>query len=493
MRSIGPYKVAHTLRKAGITVKVVDFIDRLTGEELVNILKTIITEDTAWIGLSSSFCTSPIGAVGAPQGVTLWQQAISWNNVSAIYKALETIKELYPAIKRVIGGVRVESLSASELKTFDYGFAGYAEGHAVNLHNFITRNNPVPSFKELVPGFCLLSWPGLDAPYNIQTDDFTWHEDDGIQRGETLPLETARGCIFKCKFCAYPEIGKKKGEAVRRFEHVACEIKHNYEKWGITRYFILDDTFNDDPDKVKEFRDMALTLPFKLEFVAYIRVDLVWARPETAVWLKEAGLKSAFFGIETMHPQAAKIIGKGWNAGPHAKPFIEKLRKEIWGDSVSIFLSYIVGLNPETAESVVESYEWAKRVGIQHARFKTLFIRDISKTNQYASEFETNGAKYGYKVINIKWENSNKTDLSDMSACDRLSNRLQQSGTHNQIAEWALLAYGTLGYDISEIARIYETNNSFRKAAHLVGMAWRKRYFDELLLKTNSSQEALKA
>ena len=491
MRSIGSYKVAHTLRKAGISVKVIDFIDKHTRTELVDLLKTFITDDTTWIGFSSTFMAetieTPIKNANGTTTILRRQRRAGIN--AEIDSAFCTIKELYPSIKRVIGGVMADSLAADDLKNFDYGFAGYAEGHAVNLHNFITSNNPVPMFKEHAPGFFLLSWPGLDAPYNIQTDDFTWHDDDGVQPGETLPLETARGCIFKCKFCSYPEIGKKKGEAVRRFEHVEHEIRRNYEKWGITRYFMLDDTFNDDPDKVKEFRDMALTLPFKLEFSAYIRVDLVWTRPETAVWLKEAGLKAAFFGIESMHPSASKVVGKGWNGGPHAKPFIEKLRKEIWGDDVSIFLSYIIGLTPETAESVIESYEWAKRIDIQSASFKALFIRDIGKTGKYVSEFETDAAKYGYKVINIiskedpvpRWENSNNTNLSDRIACAKLERSLTHGRReHNRLNEWTLLAYGTLGYAISDVARIYETDIPFLQAANIVAKEWRKRYFDEI-------------
>jgi radical SAM superfamily enzyme YgiQ (UPF0313 family) len=492
MRSIGSYKVAHTLRKAGISVKVVDFIDMLTGDELITLLQQLITDDTVWIGFSSTFMAETTEIpVTRPDGTTAILRRQRRAGINAeIDKAFGILKETYPTIKRVIGGVMVDSLSATDLKNFDYGFAGYAEGHAVNLHNFITDNLPQPTMKEYVPGFFLLDWPGLNAPYDIQTDDFTWHDDDNIQPGETLPLETARGCIFKCKFCSYPEIGKKKGEAVRRFAHVEHEIRRNYEKWGITRYFMLDDTFNDDPDKVKEFRDMALTLPFKLEFSAYIRVDLVWSRPETAEWLKEAGLKAAFFGIESMHPAASKIIGKGWSGGPHAKPFIEKLRNEIWKDDVSIFLSYIIGLTPETKSSVLESFHWSKRINIHSASFKALFIRDIGKTGKYVSEFETDAAKYGYQVINIvtpndpvpRWLNSNTTDLSSRIDCAKLERELTNARRSlNRLNEWTLLAFGTLGYEISQVAKVYETDREFYKESYARARAWRNTYFTKLL------------
>lgn len=491
MRSIGSYKVAHTLRKAGISVQVIDFIEKHSGAELFNLVNQFVTEETVWVGFSSTFMaeTTIVEIENADGTKTKLrrQRRAGVNSEIDIFFGL--LNQSHPSIKRVIGGVMADTLGEKDLRNFDYGFAGYSEGQAVNLHNFIKHNNPAPLMKEHVPGFFLLSWPGLEAPYDIQTDDFRWHDADCVQPGETLPLETARGCIFKCKFCSYPEIGKKKGEAVRGFEHVEHEIRHNYEKWGVTRYFMLDDTFNDDPDKVKAFRDMSLSLPFKLEFSAYIRCDLVWSRPETAIWLKEAGLKTAFFGIESMHPEASKIVGKGWNGSPHAKPFIEKLRKEIWGDDVSIFLSYIIGLTPEPAESIMESFEWSKSIDIHSASFKALYIRDIGKTGKYVSEFETDAAKFGYKVIGIVneedpipvWENSNSFDLNDRKLCGKLERELTAKRRQlNRLNEWTLLAYGTLGYNISDVAKVYETDREFILSANDVASEWRKRYFESI-------------
>jgi radical SAM superfamily enzyme YgiQ (UPF0313 family) len=45
-----------------------------------------------------------------------------------------------------------------------------------------------------------------------------------VLHGETLPIELARGCIFKCKFCSYPLLGKKKGTYLRDFSQVKDEM-----------------------------------------------------------------------------------------------------------------------------------------------------------------------------------------------------------------------------------------------------------------------------
>ena len=72
------------------------------------------------------------------------------------------------------------------------------------------------------------------------------------------------------------------------------------------------------------------SLPFELEYVAYLRIDLLAANPEMITLLPESGLRSAFFGIETFQVQGAKAIGKGWN-GQNAKAFLLEL-KEKWKD-----------------------------------------------------------------------------------------------------------------------------------------------------------------
>ena len=39
-----------------------------------------------------------------------------------------------------------------------------------------------------------------------------FEKNDFILPGESLPLELSRGCIFKCRFCQYPNIGKDKDD-----------------------------------------------------------------------------------------------------------------------------------------------------------------------------------------------------------------------------------------------------------------------------------------
>ena len=93
---------------------------------------------------------------------------------------------------------------------------------------------------------------------NIRTH--WWREDFNVLPGESLPIEMARGCIFKCKFCNYPLIGKRKGTYIRDMNEIRDELIETWETKQVDTFYITDDTFNDDNDKSfqTEYRNISL-------------------------------------------------------------------------------------------------------------------------------------------------------------------------------------------------------------------------------------------
>ena len=126
-------------------------------------------------------------------------------------------------------------------------------------------------------------------------------------------------------------------------ELIRDELINNYEKWGITNYLISDDTFNDSNEKLQILHDMIVALPFKLNFVCYLRLDLLYHFRDTQLeMLENMGLKSCHFGIESFNPPSAKFIGKGLGEDK-SKEFLLFL-KERWQNKISFICTFIVGL-----------------------------------------------------------------------------------------------------------------------------------------------------
>jgi radical SAM superfamily enzyme YgiQ (UPF0313 family) len=134
------------------------------------------------------------------------------------------------------------------------------------------------------------------------------------------------------------------------------EFIRNYEMFGTTNYVMVDDTYNDAMDKVEGMAKVIQSLPFKIQFCCYARLDILYHHKEMADMLFETGMKSVVFGIETMNHETGRIIGKGM----HPEKTKEALHwcRGKWGNKVLMKSGFIVGLPKESIESVLETFRW---------------------------------------------------------------------------------------------------------------------------------------
>jgi hypothetical protein len=148
--------------------------------------------------------------------------------------------------------------------------------------------------------------------YKNDSSDLTikWLESDLIKHN-FLPIEISRGCIFRCRFCAFPLLGKKKNDYIRHVDNLSAELRRNYEMFGVTNYWFNDDTFNDNVVKLEYVAEAIAKSGVKITYTAFLRADLIERFPETIPMLGDTGLVAATFGLETLHPEAKKAIGKG--------------------------------------------------------------------------------------------------------------------------------------------------------------------------------------
>jgi hypothetical protein len=142
MRSLGAYKIAHTLRNIGVTVQVIDFISTLSGTELFELIKLFKTDSTLWIGLSTTFIASDIKSAS---GATLPSNVLPKN----LTEALTLSKQTWPTIKTVIGGAKSDNFNDDTYNLFDYGILGYGEHDLLHLHNYIATSTNSPQIVKI--------------------------------------------------------------------------------------------------------------------------------------------------------------------------------------------------------------------------------------------------------------------------------------------------------------------------------------------------------
>lgn len=213
------------------------------------------------------------------------------------------------------------------------------------------------------------------------------------------------------------------------------ELLDNYNKWGVTQYYIVDDTFNDSTEKLLKVKEVLDSLPFKINFWCYLRLDLLAKHPEQIPLLKEMGISQTYFGIETFHPGASKAVGKGMSAEKRKAALAQC--KEIWGDDVHIQSGFMVGLPHEPEESIQETaaylrdpecpihQAWIFPVNMWNTRNDQPALKYI-----YKSDFDLNFDKHGYYFDEpwtyqncTKWMKDDNTGIPNSDEAARIAGK----------------------------------------------------------------------
>lgn len=391
-RSLGAYQLAHHCRENGFQCQVIDFINDFSQEELYSITKKFINQDTLSLGISTSFFNEFKMMVDNKSALPLYVP-------EHIENVCRLLKKEFPKLRICLGGAK--ALYGVDYDWVDDIFQGYSEDQFLTyLKNL--KAGKTDKFLKTVKGKTI--YDKQNSKFDIQKLNHKFISNDCILKDEVLPIEISRGCIFKCKFCAFPLNGKKKLDYLRDVESIREELEYNYRNYGTTRYFFNDDTFNDSVFKIEELHRMITSLDFKIEFSCWMRLDLLYKNTETIPLLKEMGLSTVFFGIESFRPDTLKVIGKSMQP-ELTKKFLLDLYNNHWNKEVSIFLGMIVGLPFENADDINDNVQWLSSTPFSF-HFEPLRLADSGGT-YYQSEFEKNYKKYGYELDHQgNWINS---------------------------------------------------------------------------------------
>jgi hypothetical protein len=443
VRAGGQYQIASWLREFGYSVKVIDFCFKIDKDRLLQIAKKYINNNTLALGFSSTFWDIQL--------IKLDNLEVGGINLPHWVKHLRThLNDEYPHLKWIIGGANAASPAIQDddwVRIYQF-----AENDILNyLDNLSGKNKTRPLF-------------------DIKNFTKKYSDDDFIEPYETLSIEISRGCIFKCKFCQFPLIGRKKGTNIRSEDDIRRELLDNYRRFGTTKYYFSDDTFNESLDKVQMIYRISKSLPFELEYIAYIRLDLVAKYPEMLDLLPESGLRSAFLGVETFQPEGAMAIGKGWN-GKYAKDFLLKLKKH-WEGKANFWIAMIVGLPGWSSEQESTDVQWLIDNEMPAWYHWALYINPINVENkkQFTSEFEREYKKYGYEFKKpnnfVNWVNGDLVHEELMSVAEKIHN---ETKNYKKIAGFRLGEYSTtLRQNFSTLIDVYEEDVDRSKLKNLV-------------------------
>lgn len=387
-KSGGVHRIKTEVRNNGYTCQVIDLFFYFTEDEILKLCEKHITKDTLVVGFSTTF----------------------WFNIGDDTNKREKFKLVYKYVKNlnspkiVFGGTM--SANFFEKVKADKSFDGFVDGEFISYLNEIAGREP------------------STTNFNFSDSQITYDDSDCLDYGESPVIEISRGCIFKCSFCAYPLNGKKKFDYIKEYDILKDELTENYEKYGITTYTLSDDTFNDSSYKLEYLHRLFGSLPFKINFVSYLRLDLMHAHQEQTSLLKEMGLIGAFFGIETLNHKSGQTIGKGLHP-EKVKEFLFDLKDTYWKSDVNITIGLISGLPFETIQSHKDTLKWISDrslCNVDRIRPAALSIPNpLIDKYPFKSEFQISAPKYGFYWPDARsnmWKNMTHEVKSQAMALD---------------------------------------------------------------------------
>lgn len=332
--------VAETLKKASVTVKVLDMNLQYGFKDLKDQISIF---DPDLIGFS-----------------------IMTFGYKEQFAMISKIKELFPDKDIVAGGPHISTLRAKALKdcpAIDYGIILEGDLSVVELcrgielkhiQGLIFRKGDeiiTNDFDNFITDLDEISFPRYEA---FELDKYPTRQ---------LGIVTSRGCPYSCIYCpVISAIGKQFRQ--RSAESVVEEIAYWYKN-GYRDILVLDDNFTLSRDRVEKICDLLGRQDFKglsLKCPNGIRADRV--DYNLLKEMKRVGFDMIAFGVEAAEDRILKNIKKGEDIVT-----IEKSIRDACDLGFDVELFFLIGSPGERFEDIKSSFSLAMRYPITSAKF----------------------------------------------------------------------------------------------------------------------------
>lgn len=469
----GTYKIATELRNNGYSVQCIDLFNIMNENTTFNILKKLISSKTVLLGISTTLLKDLIG--GNFFGIA----------DSKYITIIDQVRTLSPNIKIAVGGSQIQKYSSYELEPFkehiDYCISGQGEMAMLAILNHITNGSDLNI--EIINGIAFTS--DKEYPYDqFNQSTIKYQPNDIIFPGESLCIEVARGCVFRCAFCHRDLVGKNFGDMTKHAEVLQQELIRNYELFGTTDYYIVDDTINDSVQKVEYLHKIFTNLPFKIRFSSFGRLDLIWKHPEMASMLQEMGMTGVIFGIETLHKEAGRLMGKGLGE-ERIKTALQTCR-DTWKNDVNITANFIAGLPKEPIESIYRTFDWlsSEECPIDCAGVYPLFVSRNRNKSRIDKDTGDKFKCYFSDVNDQEWKHEHLSYSGAIAMRQYLNNELTSKWPNYFLFNaFSLPRYTNIGISIDESLQAgyhhKSNNNDYRLKSQV-----RKNIGNEILDRT---------
>ena len=193
--------------------------------------------------------------------------------------------------------------------------------------------------------------PDLDALPDPAWEYFSpglYHEAKGSAKMPGMvTVQSRRGCPMRCIYCTTPQLEGRRLRT-RSPAKVAAFMAAGYQRWGLTRYYFVDNMFNFPKDYAREMCQaiQALNLPLAWSCL----INPAFPDPELFQRIREAGGNRVQVGNESGSDLILRNLGKGFT-----RQRVEQTLNGLTEAGLEYGCFLLMGGPGETPETVQES------------------------------------------------------------------------------------------------------------------------------------------
>lgn len=272
------------------------------------------------------------------------------------------LRETAPSAAIIAGGAAFGVAPESLFRDFgvDYAVAGDGERASVALIDAIASG----SSAEGIPGVVRLVGdrvhfrPPNDAASLDDLPSPSLHRWVNLKRyerhGATIPIQTKRGCVYKCVYCTYQNV-EGWGYRLRDPERVVDEIEQLNREAHVRSFDFVDSTFNSPPGHAIEICEAVIRRELRVHLDT-TNFTPAAASKELLDAMRRAGFRTLGITAESASDPVLERLEKGFTASR-----LHAAAERVEEAGIRVLWIFLVGGPGENSNTLDETLRFAER------------------------------------------------------------------------------------------------------------------------------------
>ncbi len=173
-------------------------------------------------------------------------------------------------------------------------------------------------------------------------------------------IQSSRGCIYTCNYCPYKVFGLYRE---RNAKNVVDEIEYLIKEYKIRGIMFRDPCFSLNKKRAADIANEIIKRKIEIEWGCETRLDNLDV--DLLNLLYKSGLRAIKVGIESSNPN----ILENQKRKPIEIEYQEKIIKFCDEIGIKVIAFYIIGLENDTRESIINTIKYAQKLNTNFANF----------------------------------------------------------------------------------------------------------------------------